>query len=301
MLGMKRLILFCCAASLSAQMLWAPKSAPGKYEGPHKPITRFKELRAQHAGQKEWRQTIVDDELLRSEWIQLPPGARTPRVLHPDSRTWWVIQEGQVKFEIENQPAFVAGKGSMVQVPMQTLYHAEVVGDQAALLFETHVARAKTIYANEADILKMPGFEFMPVRITNRRVGEYLHSNKPHTTFDEVAKGLEEGRLKGTIKIVEDDRGAANFIYGYEKNLAKFGPRDRGHYHPESAEYWVIMKGQIRYLIEGQGVIIADEGDVVYVPKFTFHMPRWHGEGPSCRLAMNGYPYLAHCFDFNGQ
>ena len=57
------------------------------------------------------------------------------------------------------------------------------------------------------------------------------------------------------------------------------------------------MAGQIRYPIEGQGVIIASEGDVVYVPKFTFHAPRWYGQGPSCRLAMNGYPNIAHLFE----
>jgi hypothetical protein len=41
-------------------------------------------------------------------------------------------------------------------------------------------------------------------------------------------------------------------------------------------------------------MIIASEGDVVYVPKYTFHAPRFYGEGPSCRLAMNGYPNIAH-------
>ncbi len=57
------------------------------------------------------------------------------------------------------------------------------------------------------------------------------------------------------------------------------------------------MAGQIRYPIETQGVIIANVGDVVYVPKNTFHAPRWWGDGPSCRLAMNGFPGLAHLFE----
>ena len=57
------------------------------------------------------------------------------------------------------------------------------------------------------------------------------------------------------------------------------------------------MSGQIRYAIEGQQVIIASEGDVVYVPKFTFHAPRFYGPGPSCRFAMNGYPDIAHLFE----
>jgi quercetin dioxygenase-like cupin family protein len=33
--------------------------------------------------------------------------------------------DGQIRFEIENQEPFVATKGSMVQVPMQTIYSME--------------------------------------------------------------------------------------------------------------------------------------------------------------------------------
>ncbi|MBI1790936.1 MAG: hypothetical protein HYR60_25690, partial [Acidobacteria bacterium] len=65
----------------------------------------------------------------------------------------------------------------------------------------------------------------------------------------------------------------------------------------ECAEFWLIMAGQIRYPIEKYGVVIADEGDVVYVPPFTFHAPRFWGEGPSCRLAMNGFTNIAHLFE----
>jgi hypothetical protein len=81
------------------------------------------------------------------------------------------------------------------------------------------------------------------------------------------------------------------------KNLPPVNPKDKGHYHPECAEFWLIMSGQIRYPIEDQGVIIANVGDVVYVPPFTFHAPRWYGEGASCRLAMNGYANIAHLFE----
>jgi len=44
-------------------------------------------------------------------------------------------------------------------------------------------------------------------------------------------------------------------------------------------------------------MIIAKEGDVVYVPPFRFHAPRFQGEAQSCRLAMNGYTNIAHLFD----
>ena len=204
--------------------------------------------------------------------------------------------EGQLRFDIEGQQPFTAAKGSMVQVPMATLFSFETVGSGPALYFETNIAGAKTMYANQVDAPRIPGIDFKLVNF--RRIkGEYEKNNKPHVTFDEVAKALDEGKLRGTIRIVDDARGAANFIYGHEKNLPPINPNDKGHYHPEGAEYWLIMKGQIRYPVETKGVIIASEGDVVYVPKFTFHAPRWYGPTASCRLAMNGFPNISHLFE----
>jgi mannose-6-phosphate isomerase-like protein (cupin superfamily) len=291
------LLAIAVFATLAAgQEIWAPKAQPGIYTPPHKPHTKLSDLRAKHAGSAHWRELIVNDEHLRSEYLQLAPGTKTPRALHPDTRTWWVVMDGQVRFYIEGQEPFIATKGSMVQAPMQTFFSMEAQGRQPALVFETNIAGAKTMYENETDAPKIPGFDWIPVKF-QRRPGEYGRNNKPHVTFDELARKLESGELKGTVRVVEDDRGAANFIYGYEKNLPRVNSKDRGHYHPECAEYWLIMKGEIRYPVETQGVIIASEGDIVYVPRSTFHAPRWHGAGPSCRLAMNGYPYIAHLFE----
>ena len=204
--------------------------------------------------------------------------------------------EGEVRFEIEGVDPFVAHKGSMVQVPFARLFSYETVGSQPSLIFETNVAGARTIYENKADAPQTVGIDWVPVSF-RRELGQFDKGNKPHVTFEELAKKLDSGEAKGTLRVVEDVRGAANFIYGNEKNLPPIDPKNRGHFHPECAEYWLIMAGQIRYPIEGQGVVIADPGDVVYVPKFTFHAPRWFGPGASCRLAMNGYPYIAHLFD----
>ncbi|MGH9720422.1 MAG: cupin domain-containing protein, partial [Bryobacteraceae bacterium] len=274
---MKRFFaLFLLAALACPQDLIAPKAHPAAYTPPHRPHTKLADLKARHAHDADWRELIVDDEHLRSEYIQSKRGAREPRQLRPDTRTWWVVVEGQIRFEIEGQEPFVASKGSIVQVPMQTLYSFETVGGGPALRFETNIAGAKTLYPADVEPPRMPGFDWVRVRLP-RKPGVYGRENKAHTTFAELAKKLDEGTLKGTIRVVEDDRGAANFIYGYEKNLGPINANDKGHYHPECAEYWLIMSGKIRYPIEGQGVIIANEGDVVYVPRFTYHLPRWYG------------------------
>ena len=46
-------------------------------------------------------------------------------------------------------------------------------------------------------------------------------------------------------------------------------------------------------------VVFTHEGDVVYVPRQTWHLASFGGQDGlrSCRLAMNGFPYQAHMFE----
>jgi mannose-6-phosphate isomerase-like protein (cupin superfamily) len=272
---------------------WAPKPLElTKYTPPHKPHTKLSDLRARHQGKADWREVIVDDAHMKGEYISMAPGTKVTPRFHPDTREWWIVMDGTIRFNIEGQETFVATKGSMVQVPMQTIYSMEAIGDQPALRFEVNIAKAKTLYPAGETPPDMPGWTWIPVTL-GRKPAPYGHENKPHLNLYDLAK---TPKYNGG-RFVHDDRAVANIIYGYEKDLPPFNPKDRGHYHPECAEFWLIMAGQIRYPIEGQGVIIAEEGDVVYVPIFTFHAPRFHGRGPSCRLAMNGYPNIAHLRD----
>jgi mannose-6-phosphate isomerase-like protein (cupin superfamily) len=280
------------------QASWAPKPVEvPKYQPPHKPQTKIADLKKKHAGHADWHETIVDDPLLRGEYISLAPGGKVSRRFHPDTRMWWIVTEGQMKVDIEGQDSFIAGKGAMIQVPMQTIYAMETVGDQPVLRFQVGIADAKTLYPADVQPPQMKGFNWIQVKL-NRTPGAYDRGNKPMVRLDDLVKeNAAKNRPNFNYRFVNDDRGLANVIYGYEKNLPPLNPKDRGHYHPESSEFWLIMAGQIRYPIEGSGVVIADEGDVVYVPMYTFHAPRFHGPGPSCRLAMNGYPNIAHLRD----
>jgi mannose-6-phosphate isomerase-like protein (cupin superfamily) len=263
-----------------------------------KPHTQLSDLKLKHSGEKEWRELLVDDDHMHGEYIWSQPGSKVSRRFHPDTREWWIIMDGKVRFDIEGQDSFVAIKGSMVQVPMQTIYSMETIGDQPSLRFEVNIAKAKTLYPEDVQPPQMPGFEWIKVKL-NRTPGAYERNNKPHINLYDLPKWPEYSKGNGNFmhRFVHDDRAVANVIYGYEKNLPALNEKERGHYHPECAEFWLIMTGQIRYPIEGKGVIIASEGDLVYVPMFTFHAPRFYGEGPSCRLAMNGYANIAHLRD----
>src|SRR5258708_1997100 len=114
-------------------ILWAPKYPPTRYTPPHKLITRIADLLAKHKSEKSWREEVVKDDHIWADYIQSPPGSRVERRLHPDTREWWVVMDGQIRFEIEGREPFVASKGAMVQVPRQTIYSMETVGGKHAL------------------------------------------------------------------------------------------------------------------------------------------------------------------------
>jgi hypothetical protein len=48
-------------------------------------------------------------------------------------------------------------------------------------------------------------------------------------------------------------------------------------------------------------MIVADQGDIVYAPVMHWHRPRFAGDGPACRLAMNGYQDIGHLFQVKNE
>ena len=268
---------------------WAPKREPAQYPVGTKPHTKLVEVLAKHKGQNDWREQVVADDHFNADYVSLGAGGKVIPRFHPDTRAWWIVMDGEMKFTIEGHGSFTARKGSMVQVPMQTIYSMETVGEKPSLRFEVTPAKAHTLYPKSEKPPQMPGVSWIPV-VLGRTPQPYGYENKPHLNLYDLAK---DPNYKGS-RFVHDDRGVSNIIYGTEKGMAPINPNDKGHFHEECAEFWLIMMGKIRYPIEKVGTIIADEGDVVYVPPSTFHAPRFYGEGMSCRLAINGYPNIAH-------
>lgn len=279
---------------------WAPKATkPTAWTGPHKPRHIYAEMVARHKGQAAWSEVVVDDEHLRSEFIGSAPGTKTPRRVHPDTREWWVVTDGQIRFSIDGREPFVAKKGDLVQVPYRTIYSMETVGDQPSVRFETNIANAVTMYPREGTDKPsaVAGFDMVPVRITGPVIADYP-TNRLHATYDELAGEAEKTpRHQATLRFAHDDRGTVNFIYGYAKDLPPVTDADLGHYHPQGAEYWIVLGGHIQYKIEGIETFVAEPYDVVYVPKSKWHRARWFGDGPSTRLAMNGYFDIGHLFE----
>jgi quercetin dioxygenase-like cupin family protein len=199
------------------------------------------------------------------------------------------VLEGEVRVEIEGQAPLVATRGSLVNIPRQTVFTVETIGTTPSLRFVLNVANAKTYFVADSATPPPPappaGAAWMRTTI-NRNPGRYDEFNRPHVNIHE--EGATNPKYTGG-RFVRDDKSEMLVIYGYEKNMPPLDPADKGHFHPESAEAWLVFTGKIRYAFEGQPPFVASEGDVVYVPSNTWHATRFIGEAPSCRLSITEY------------
>ena len=298
---MRRITVFVIAALLNGSALleaqqplpkpvptsaWAPKpiKTPG-YTGIHKPWIKLADLKAKHKGQSTWRELLVNDGRLTAEYVSAAPATRVGRRFHPDTREWFAIVEGEVRVEIEGQEPFTATRGSLVNIPRQTIYSLETIGNGPSLRFAVNVAGAKTLYPQDVEPpAPVPGTAWTQVRI-NRTPGRYDEFNQPHLNIHEAASKNE--KYSGG-RFIRDDKSEMLVLYGHEKNMPPLDPADKGHFHAESAEFWLVFSGKIRYSFEGQQPFIAGEGDVVYVPSSTWHATRYIGDN-ACRLSITEY------------
>ena len=273
-----------------ALMVLSPKAAPPGWTGVHRPHTKLRDVLARHQDKADWSETVVDDESLSAQWISMGPGQKTLRRMNGDTREWWIVQSGTLRFSVEGREPTVATKGVMAQVPYRTLYQIENIGTEAALRFEVNVARARKLYPMDETPVPVPGMAFVPTKVMGGR-GVLDAQNRPVVDFNKVVAGAERGGA-----FVTDDRSFANIILGRYQAPQ---PGNKGHYHEEGSEFWLVMLGKIRYKIEGLPEFEADEGDVVYVPRQTWHLASNGGQEGlrSCRLAMNGFPYQAHMYE----
>lgn len=270
------------------RQFWVAKATPGRY-GTNKPHIKLVDLKARHKGQPNWMEVVFDDESFHTEYNSGAPGTKIAPRARTDTREFFVVVEGEMRFSLQGQEPITATRGSIVNIPRKTLYSAEVIGTAPALWVDANQQNFKTVYPAEGPAPQQtPGTTVMKVGF-NLAPAPYAGNNKPHFNLHEA----EKSPTFSGQNVVQDDHMWAQAIWGYEKNLPPYDPNDKGHFHVATFEWWVIMSGQIRHNIETVGDFTSSEGDIVSVPPSTWHATRFAGPGPSCRLAISGYQFTS--------
>ena len=315
------LLAFCalaCAAQTpeAPRVFYFPKPVrPTPYRAPMKPLVKLAELKAKHRGQANWNELVILDNNTRAQVISAAPGSKVAAHLHPDAPEWWVVQEGRIRFRIETAPrvfeTFEARKGSYVFAPERHLHSLEVMGAEPAIRFEVTLADATPVF--EAPPEKSAGseVEFIPVKldtgpnpldVPNKAVPNKSGApERLHVNIEDL-EAAHRGQSAWTEPAIRKNRLRGNFIYGHERDNPKRTAGYRGHFHADFAEFWIVLRGKLRWIMEGiEKPLIAEEGDIVYAPPKTFHIPEFWGDGPACRLTSSTYPSANHIFDATPQ
>lgn len=283
------------AAAQRAQPMtaWAPqpeKLAP--FQAPNKLYQPLSAVLAKHKGQKNWSQTMVLDRDYIAQYIQMAPGEKTRTQFWADDRIFWVVQSGAIRFTIEGQEPFVATKGFLVQVPYRVPYSLETVGDEPSLRFEVRAAHEVPSYpvTDNPEAPKAKGWKFIQATYTGK--GKYDADNKPALDFNKTI--VQDGGKGGGF--VKDDHTWANVIRGAAAPL----PADTswGHFHENFDEFWIILEGEEDFLIQGEKLVRAFPGDIVFAPEERWHRATHNGPigTMSTRLAITPRPPSLHYY-----
>ncbi|MBI3471758.1 MAG: cupin domain-containing protein, partial [Candidatus Solibacter usitatus] len=290
-----------------ARVFWFPKPVrPTPYHPPMKPLTRLADLKAKHYGRTNWSELVIADANSRAWVISAAPGSKVIRHLHPDAPEWWVVQEGRIRFEIEGPEGrfqtIEARKGSYVYAPERHLHALEVLGTEPAIRFEVTLADATSIFETPPAGAGKDEIEYIPVRLQTGPNPTDVPSpgGKPdriHVNIEDL-EAAHRGQSAWTEPAQRKNRVRGNFIYGHAKDNPPRKPSDRGHFHADFAEFWIVLRGRLQWIMEGIAQpLLAAEGDIVYAPPKTFHIPEFYGEGPACRLTSSTYPSANHLYD----
>ena len=266
---------------------WAPqpiKLAP--FKAPNKLQYKLSDILAGHKNQKSWAQTVVLTRDYYGRYIQMAPGEKTKAQFFADDRVFWVVESGAIRFTIEGQEPFVATKGFLVQVPYRVPYSMETVGDAPSLRFEVGPSYESPSYPITETPTPIPGIKYVQSNYTGK--GKYDADNKPYLDFQ---KDIVEGGGKGG-GYVKDDHTWANVIRA--KGEPDPADTEWGHFHENFPEFWIVLEGQEDFLIQGEPIVHAMVGDIVFAPDERWHRATAGGTGMSTRLAITPRPPSLH-------
>jgi len=258
---------------------WASK--PDKllpYTGPNKLVYRLADVLAAHKGKQSWAQTVHLSRDFIGQWISMAPGEKTKTVFYADDRVFFEVQSGQMKVTIEGQEPFVASKGFLVQVPERLQYSMETVGDEPALRFEMRPSGEPPQYPLSETPTPVKGVKYIQATYTGH--GDYDKVNHPYIDFQ---KQIVQGNEKIGVWVRDDHTYVT--ILRSPKGIPTPPPTSKGHFHENFPEIWLVIEGTQQFLVEGEKLVTAHDGDLVATPIGRWHRAEPYGDGPSTRLA----------------
>jgi len=106
------------------------------------------------------------------------------------------------------------------------------------------------------------------------------------STDDLIARG---GPPNWSHRVALTERVQGMFIYH------KPGLGNKRHYHEGESEFWIVLKGRLRWTFDDE-VVEAGPGDIVFAAAGRRHMIEVIGDEPSVRFAVAA-PDIHHIYE----
>ena len=105
---------------------------------------------------------------------------------------------------------------------------------------------------------------------------DLVNQNQIYNSFSQFQKDSSWAK-----RIIYNETFAAHVI------CQKPGETNRTHFHKNHDECWVVLSGKIKWWIEGEKIIEANKGDIIFAPRGKQHKIKTIGNENSLRLAIS--------------
>jgi quercetin dioxygenase-like cupin family protein len=105
----------------------APEDANNKL------VDSLDEVKARN-GDPPWREMELATERFRMVVLCWPPGFVYPKHYHPRADEFWLVREGKVRVAFDDEPATVAGPGSVLFAEKGTVHEMAAIGEEPLIM-----------------------------------------------------------------------------------------------------------------------------------------------------------------------
>lgn len=107
----------------------------------------------------------------------------------------------------------------------------------------------------------------------------FSYVNQTITDLEKIKKDM--GTPPWSVRIVYNNYISAVMI------AQNPGEGNRWHYHDDCDEFWIMLEGSMKWIIDGENEIIANEKNIIYVKRMVKHKMLSIGDKPSIRLSIS--------------
>ena len=231
-------------------------------------LTRSSEL-LKALGPPPWTQLVIDDGRNRVGISASEPGQvvmADDLHIHPDFNELWIVLAGEIEFEIGQYPPVRASAGDIVMSPVGMVHMWTSVGDEPSL--RAFVSKLDSDHSMQRP--RGPGRKPLPP--------ETSPPNLIHTRLADVA--ATQGPAPWAREVILDTFNRVNLIGTTP------GDQSVRHTHPDTHQWWVVLKGELGWEIDGQEPVRASKGDLVFVPAGSAHSITTVGDEEALRYSV---------------